>query len=89
MPPAIAQDIAFAEPIEDKNGGPDDNDGDENYPDFNFAATGDFGCGDEAKRTVNSIKTKNPELVILTGDLSYQKYGSSLVRYGSSFRYQW
>ena len=35
-------------------------------PDFNFAATGDFGCGDEAKRTVNNIKAKDPELVILT-----------------------
>ena len=35
---------------------------------------GDFGCGDEAKRTVNNIKAKDPELVISTGDLSYQKY---------------
>ena len=37
MPPAIAQDIAVAEPEEDENGGPYDNDGDDNYPDFNFA----------------------------------------------------
>ena len=85
--PAFAQDMAFAEPEEEENAGPYDNDDEDDYPDFNFATAGDFGCGDEAKRTVNNIKAKNPELVILTGDLSYQKYGSLLVRYGSSFRY--
>ena len=80
MKPAFAQDMAFAEPEEDENGGPYDNDNNENNPDFNFATAGDFGCGDEAKRTVNNIKAKDPELVILTGDLSYQKYGSLLVQ---------
>ncbi|TLX69312.1 MAG: hypothetical protein E6L03_00370 [Thaumarchaeota archaeon] len=40
-------------------------------PDINFAAVGDFGCGDEANRTVNNIITKNPRLVLALGDLSY------------------
>ncbi|HEX9318856.1 MAG TPA: metallophosphoesterase [Nitrososphaeraceae archaeon] len=50
-----------------------DNNGASYIQNFNFAVTGDFGCGDEAKKTVSNIKSKNPELVILTGDLSYQK----------------
>ncbi len=41
--------------------------------DFNFAAAGDFGCSDKAKNTVSSIMTMKPEIIILTGDLSYQK----------------
>lgn len=40
---------------------------------FNFASAGDFGCGDEANRTVNGIIKKNPELVLALGDLSYNK----------------
>ena len=76
MKPAFAQDLAFAEPEEDKNGGSHDKEANKDHPDFNFAATGDFGCGDEAKRTVNNIKAKDPELVISTGDLSYQKYAA-------------
>jgi predicted phosphodiesterase len=51
----------------------DENPGNESYPDFNFAAAGDFGCSERANRTVSSIHGKNPELVIVTGDLSYQR----------------
>lgn len=40
-------------------------------PDFNFAAVGDFGCYDEANRTVSNIINKKPELVLALGDLSY------------------
>jgi predicted MPP superfamily phosphohydrolase len=40
---------------------------------FNFATAGDFGCNDEARRTVNGMVEKNPELVIALGDLSYQQ----------------
>jgi predicted MPP superfamily phosphohydrolase len=43
------------------------------YPDFNFASAGDFGCSDRANSTVSNMLTKDPELVIITGDLSYQK----------------
>ncbi|HEY7108169.1 MAG TPA: metallophosphoesterase [Nitrososphaeraceae archaeon] len=43
------------------------------YPDFNFASAGDFGCSERANRTVSNMLTMDPELVIVTGDLSYQK----------------
>jgi predicted phosphodiesterase len=41
--------------------------------DFNFVVAGDFGCGDEAKKTVESMISKKPELVIALGDLAYKK----------------
>ena len=41
--------------------------------DFSFVATGDFGCGDVANKTVAGMITKKPELVLALGDLSYQK----------------
>jgi predicted MPP superfamily phosphohydrolase len=44
-----------------------------NLTDFNFAAAGDFGCSDKAKNTVSNIMKMKPELILLTGDLSYQK----------------
>ncbi|HEY7226965.1 MAG TPA: metallophosphoesterase [Nitrososphaeraceae archaeon] len=40
---------------------------------FNFVTAGDFGCGDEPNRTIDGMKKKNPELVIVLGDLSYNK----------------
>ena len=40
-------------------------------PDFNFAAAGDWGCYPDAKRTVNNIIDKDPELVLALGDFSY------------------
>jgi len=54
-------------------GGASSNSSSFTIPDFNFASAGDFGCGDKAKRTVGNIQAHDPELVILTGDLSYQK----------------
>jgi len=40
---------------------------------FNFVAAGDFGCGDEAKKTIDMMSSKQPELVIALGDLAYKK----------------
>ena len=36
MKPAFAQDLAFAEPEEDKNGGSHDKEANKDHPDFNF-----------------------------------------------------
>jgi hypothetical protein len=41
--------------------------------DFNFVAAGDFGCGNEPSRTIESMAKKDPEIVIALGDLSYDK----------------
>lgn len=38
---------------------------------FNFAAVGDFGCSEKAKETSANIGSKDPELVLTLGDLSY------------------
>src|SRR5215510_1660436 len=43
------------------------------YPDFNFAAAGDFGCSPNAQKTVSNMVSKKPEIVIALGDLSYKK----------------
>ena len=40
---------------------------------FNFFAAGDFGCGDEANRTIDGMRMKDPEIVLALGDLSYNK----------------
>ena len=37
---------------------------------FNFAAAGDFGCGNEPNRTIRAMMEKNPEIVLALGDLS-------------------
>lgn len=39
---------------------------------FNIAVAGDWGCGDDTKKTVENIQNKDPELVIAAGDLSYK-----------------
>lgn len=39
--------------------------------DFNFVTAGDFGCKNEAKRTVSNMISKDPTLMIALGDLSY------------------
>jgi predicted MPP superfamily phosphohydrolase len=44
-----------------------------NTSDFNFAVAGDFGCESEAKKTINAIESREPELVIALGDLAYKK----------------
>ncbi len=41
--------------------------------DFSFVASGDFGCGGEAKKTVATMVTKKPELVFALGDLADKK----------------
>ena len=51
----------------DKSKDNDDNDD----KSFNFAATGDIGCSENAQNTVESIAQKEPELVLPLGDLSY------------------
>jgi hypothetical protein len=43
------------------------------YSIINFAVAGDFGCEREAKKTIDVIKSKDPELVIALGDLAYKK----------------
>ena len=42
------------------------------FPDFNFAAVGDWDCGSNAIATSNSIINTNPELVVGLGDYSYE-----------------
>ena len=41
--------------------------------DFNFVAAGDYGCDKKAHQTVTNMQNKTPELVLVLGDLSYQK----------------
>src|SRR5688500_10295937 len=40
---------------------------------FNIAVTADWGCGKNTQETAKNIQSKNPELVIAAGDLSYKK----------------
>ena len=40
---------------------------------FNIAVAADWGCGGNAQETAKNIQSKNPELVIAAGDLSYKK----------------
>jgi hypothetical protein len=50
----------------------DNDDGKENGEEnFNFAAAGDFGCSTNTKNTVENIQSKEPEIVLALGDLSY------------------
>jgi hypothetical protein len=50
----------------------DDDDGKENGEEnFNFAAAGDFGCSTNTKNTVENMQSKEPEIVLALGDLSY------------------
>jgi Concanavalin A-like lectin/glucanases superfamily/Calcineurin-like phosphoesterase len=41
-------------------------------PNFNIAAVGDWGCNSNADKTVNSIKTQSPDLILGLGDYSYE-----------------
>jgi hypothetical protein len=38
---------------------------------FNFAAAGDFGCSTNTQNTVENMQSKDPEIVLALGDLSY------------------
>jgi len=42
------------------------------FPNFNFAAVGDWDCGSNAVATRNSVINTNPELVVGLGDYSYE-----------------
>ena len=42
------------------------------FPNFNFAAVGDWDCGSNAIATRNSVINTNPELVVGLGDYSYE-----------------
>ena len=42
------------------------------FPDFNFAAAGDWGCNSNTNKTVMNMQGKNPELVLGLGDYSYK-----------------
>ncbi|MGG6460655.1 MAG: hypothetical protein ACM3JQ_04420 [Candidatus Eiseniibacteriota bacterium] len=41
--------------------------------DVHFVAAGDWSCNGITKRTVSSIRSKNPDLVLALGDFSYQE----------------
>ena len=43
---------------------------------FNFAVASDWGCDEDAQKTADNIQSKNPELVIAGGDLSYKGTGT-------------
>ncbi len=49
------------------------NNNNNNHNTFNIAVAADWGCDENAKKTVQNIQNKNPELVIANGDLSYKK----------------
>lgn len=42
-------------------------------PDFNIVAAGDWGCGIQAKRTLDYIVKAQPKVVLALGDLSYNR----------------
>src|SRR5688500_9371090 len=52
----------------DDNNGNGNATGEEN---FNFAAAGDFGCSSNTQNTIENMQTKDPEIVLALGDLSY------------------
>ena len=41
--------------------------------DTHFAAAGDWGCSSNTEKTVNNVKSKNPQLLLGLGDYSYEK----------------
>ncbi|HZB64449.1 MAG TPA: LamG-like jellyroll fold domain-containing protein [Nitrososphaeraceae archaeon] len=41
-------------------------------PNFNIAAVGDWGCNSNTDKTINSINTQSPELILGLGDYSYE-----------------
>jgi hypothetical protein len=44
-----------------------------NNSNFNIAVAADWGCKEDAQKTAENIQSKNPELVIANGDLSYEE----------------
>jgi hypothetical protein len=52
----------------DDDSGNGNENGEEN---FNFATVGDFGCSTNTQNTIESMQSKDPEIVLALGDLSY------------------
>jgi hypothetical protein len=80
MLPVFGQGNVFVEPDDDASAekAKDDSNSDadantDNYSDFNFVVAGDFSCNKEARKTVNNMASKNPEIVLTVGDHSYRK----------------
>ena len=48
-------------------------DNNHNDREFNIAVTGDWGCTEDTEKTAENIQSKNPEIVIAAGDLSYEE----------------
>ena len=73
--PVFGQGIVFAEAEgKDMDANEDVSESDaDNYHDFNFVVAGDFSCNEEARKTVNNMGTKNPEIILTVGDHSYRK----------------
>ncbi len=44
-----------------------------NLPDINFPAVGDMGCASSSSKMVNDLNKKTPNIILILGDLSYQK----------------
>jgi len=53
---------------------------------FNIAAAGDWGCGQDVERTVKSIESQNPQVVLALGDFSYE---GAIVGHVCSYTDQW
>ncbi|MFB5600560.1 MAG: LamG-like jellyroll fold domain-containing protein [Nitrososphaeraceae archaeon] len=49
------------------------------FPDFNFAAAGDWGCNSNTDATVNSIVNQGTEITLGLGDYSYQSSASCFL----------
>ena len=59
---------------DNSNGNENSDNGDNAVSDdnnFNFVTAGDFGCSKNTQNTVTNMGTKEPELVLALGDLSY------------------
>jgi hypothetical protein len=41
--------------------------------DTHFVAAGDWGCSSNTEKTVNNVKSKNPQILLGLGDYSYEK----------------
>lgn len=51
------------------------NNNNNNNNNFVFVVTGDWDCNKNTENTVNNIKSKSPDLVVSTGDMSYDDSG--------------
>ncbi len=51
----------------------DNSDTTPNNGEFNIAVAGDWGCEEDTIKTAENIQSKNPELVISAGDMSYEE----------------